>query len=210
LTFARCDALAEESLIAFLVKQQVDTPGGYRVSLHVCRTTLMRDPIRHLPPPGANRGQAATIPQFRTLLGLLPGRPLDGPAAPTHQADAQPACSALSLTVTASSAPPRYTAAIAALVTSRRSQPRADSRARERRWSTASGGAWVTEDQLHLINVTPRRGRAGGHQVVQRPGQVMLGDQHNLLIDAKMVDRIPRNRPVERRASQGAGDEVPP
>jgi len=38
----------------------------------------------------------------------------------------------------------------------------------------------------------------------------MLGDQHNLLIDAKMVDRIPRNRPVERRASQGAGDEVPP
>ena len=31
----------------------------------------------------------------------------------------------------------------------------------------------------------------GSDQVVQRPGQVLLGDQDNLVIDAKMVDRPP-------------------
>ena len=53
-------------------------------------------------------------------------------------------------------------------------------------------------------------GEYGGDQVVQRPGQVVLGDQHNLLIDAKMVDRTPRDRLVGRRGSQGACDEVLP
>ncbi len=57
-----------------------------------------------------------------------------------------------------------------------------------------------------------RAGRLGGHstwrladsqhgsdQVVQRPGQVLLGDQDNLVIDAKMLDRPSRNRAVVRR-----------
>jgi hypothetical protein len=34
-------------------------------------------------------------------------------------------------------------------------------------------------------------GEHGGDQVGQRPGQVMLGDQDNLVIDAKMVVRTP-------------------
>jgi hypothetical protein len=41
-------------------------------------------------------------------------------------------------------------------------------------------------------------GEHGGDQVVQRPGQVVLGDQDNLVFDAKMVDRTPRNRAVGR------------
>jgi hypothetical protein len=53
-------------------------------------------------------------------------------------------------------------------------------------------------------------GERGGDPVVQRPRQVVFGDRHNVLIDTMMVDRIPRNRPVERRASQGACDEVLP
>ena len=53
-------------------------------------------------------------------------------------------------------------------------------------------------------------GEYGGDQIVQRPGQVVLGDQDSLLIDAKMVDRAPRNRAVERQGSQGACDEILP
>jgi hypothetical protein len=34
-------------------------------------------------------------------------------------------------------------------------------------------------------------GEHGGDQVVQRPGQLVLGDQDNLVINAKMVDRPP-------------------
>ena len=34
-------------------------------------------------------------------------------------------------------------------------------------------------------------GEYDGNQVIQRPGQVGLGDQDDLLIDAKMVDRTP-------------------
>src|SRR5262249_7266983 len=34
-------------------------------------------------------------------------------------------------------------------------------------------------------------GEHGGDQVIQRPGQVVLGDQDTLLTDAKMVDRTP-------------------
>ena len=214
-------ALAEESLIAFLVKQQVDTPGGCRVSPHVRRSQRAqgtdrghhrpgtclsptadycaarawgrRSPATHSTEAPIAARRSSTSPKATTLrrdphrrlarteLRLPPYRSsarssASGPDAPsmvpphrTHQADAQPACSALSLSVTASSAPPRYTAAIAALVTSRRAQPRADSRARERRWSTASGGAWVTEDQLRATTAGRRHapgrmtaaGRAG-------------------------------------------------
>jgi hypothetical protein len=53
-------------------------------------------------------------------------------------------------------------------------------------------------------------GEYGGDQVVQRPGQVVLGDQDDLLIDAKMVDRTLRHRAVGRRGSQGADDEFLP
>ena len=53
-------------------------------------------------------------------------------------------------------------------------------------------------------------GEYGGDQIVQRPGQVVLGDQDSLLIDAKMVDRASRNRAVERQGSQGACDEILP
>jgi hypothetical protein len=56
----------------------------------------------------------------------------------------------------------------------------------------------------------PADGEHDGDQVVQRPGQVALGGQGNLLIDAKMIDRRPRNRAVERRGSQGACDEFLP
>ena len=56
-----------------------------------------------------------------------------------------------------------------------------------------AGSMWFLADGEH-----------GGDQVIQRPGQVVLGDQDTLLTDAKMVDRAPRNRPVGRRGSQGA------
>jgi hypothetical protein len=46
-------------------------------------------------------------------------------------------------------------------------------------------------------------GEHGGDQVIQRPGQVVLSDQDNLVIDSKMVDRPTRNRVVGRRDSQG-------
>jgi hypothetical protein len=46
-------------------------------------------------------------------------------------------------------------------------------------------------------------GEYGGDQIVQRPGQVVLGDRDSLLIDAKMVDRVRRNRAVERQSSPG-------
>ena len=53
-------------------------------------------------------------------------------------------------------------------------------------------------------------GEHGSDQVGQRPRQVVLGDQDNLLIHAEMVDRIPRNRAVGRRGSQGARGQVLP
>ena len=46
-------------------------------------------------------------------------------------------------------------------------------------------------------------GEHGGDQVIQRPGQVVLSDQDNPVIDAKMVNRPSRNRVVGRRDSQG-------
>ena len=53
-------------------------------------------------------------------------------------------------------------------------------------------------------------GEYGGDQVVQRPGQVVLGDQDNLVIDAKMVDRPSRNRAIERQGSQGTRGQLLP
>jgi hypothetical protein len=53
-------------------------------------------------------------------------------------------------------------------------------------------------------------GKYRGDQVIQRPGQVVSGDQDNPLTGAKMVNRTPRNRAVRRRGSQGARDEVLP
>ena len=47
-------------------------------------------------------------------------------------------------------------------------------------------------------------------QVVQRPGQVLLGDQDNLVIDAKMADRPSRNRAVRRRGGQRPCEEFLP
>ena len=44
----------------------------------------------------------------------------------------------------------------------------------------------------------------GGDQVVQRPGQVLPGDQDNLVIDAKMVNRPSRNRAVGRQGGRAA------
>ena len=43
----------------------------------------------------------------------------------------------------------------------------------------------------------------GSDQVVQRPGQVLPGDQDNLVIDAKMADRPSPNRAVGRQDGQG-------
>jgi hypothetical protein len=51
-------------------------------------------------------------------------------------------------------------------------------------------------------------GEDGGDQVIQRPGQVVLSGQDNLVIDAKMVDRPSRNRVVGRWGCQGACGQV--
>jgi hypothetical protein len=53
-------------------------------------------------------------------------------------------------------------------------------------------------------------GQHGNDQVVQRPGQVVLGDQDNLVIGAKMVDRPSRNRALGLRGSQGTCEEFLP
>jgi hypothetical protein len=53
-------------------------------------------------------------------------------------------------------------------------------------------------------------GEHGGDQVIQRPGQVVLSDEDNPVIDAKMVDRPSRNRVVGRWGSQGACGQVLP
>ena len=50
-------------------------------------------------------------------------------------------------------------------------------------------------------------GQHGSDQVVKWPGQVLLGDQDNLVIDVKMVDRTSRNRAVGRHGGQGACEE---
>jgi len=50
----------------------------------------------------------------------------------------------------------------------------------------------------------PADGEHGGDQVIQWPEQVVLSDQDNLVIYAKMVDRLARNRVVGRRIRQGA------
>ncbi len=60
----------------------------------------------------------------------------------------------------------------------------------------ATGSMWRLADSQH-----------GSDQVVQRPGHVMLGDQDNLVIDAKMVDRPSRNRAAGRPVPVR---EVPP
>lgn len=53
-------------------------------------------------------------------------------------------------------------------------------------------------------------GQHGGNQVVQRLGQVVLGDQDNLVINAKMVDRPSGNRTVGRHGGQGTREEFLP
>ena len=53
-------------------------------------------------------------------------------------------------------------------------------------------------------------GQHGSDQVVQRPGQVVLGDEGNLVIDAKMVDRLSRNRAVGPQGGQGTCEELVP
>ena len=58
------------------------------------------------------------------------------------------------------------------------------------------GSMWRLADSQH-----------GGDQIVQRPGQVLLGDQDNLVIDAKMADRPFRNRTVRRQGGQGPCEE---
>ena len=50
----------------------------------------------------------------------------------------------------------------------------------------------------------------GSDQVVQRPGQVLPGDQDNLVIDAKMADRTSRDRTVGRQGGQGTCEEFLP
>lgn len=53
-------------------------------------------------------------------------------------------------------------------------------------------------------------GQHGRDQIVQRPVQVVLGDQGNLVIDAKMVDGPSRNRAVGRQSGPGPVRRVPP
>jgi hypothetical protein len=53
-------------------------------------------------------------------------------------------------------------------------------------------------------------GQHGGNQVVQRPGQVVPGDQGNLVINAKMADRPSGNRTVGRHGGQGTREQVLP
>ena len=53
-------------------------------------------------------------------------------------------------------------------------------------------------------------GQHGSDQVVQRPGQVTLGDEGNLVIGAKMVDRSSRNRAVGRQGGQRTCEELLP
>ena len=63
----------------------------------------------------------------------------------------------------------------------------------------ATGSMWRLADGQH-----------GSDQVVQRPGQVLLGDQDNLVIDAKMADRPSRNRAVGRQGGHWPVRGVPP
>ena len=53
-------------------------------------------------------------------------------------------------------------------------------------------------------------GQHGSDQVVQRPGQVVPGDQGNLVTDAKMADRPTWNRAVGRQGGQGTCQEFLP
>jgi hypothetical protein len=57
----------------------------------------------------------------------------------------------------------------------------------------ATGSMWRLADSQH-----------GSDQIVQRPGQVLPGDQDNLVIDAKMADRPSRNRAVGRQGGRAA------
>src|SRR5271154_157837 len=63
----------------------------------------------------------------------------------------------------------------------------------------ASGSMWRLADSQH-----------GSDQVGQRPGQVLLGDQDNPVIGAKMADRPSRNRAVGRPRGQGPCEEFLP
>ena len=61
---------------------------------------------------------------------------------------------------------------------------------REARWRRPM---WRLADSQH-----------GSDQVVQRPGQVLPGDQDNLVIDVKMADRPSRNRAAGRQGGRAA------
>jgi hypothetical protein len=63
----------------------------------------------------------------------------------------------------------------------------------------ATGSMWRLAHSQH-----------GSDQIVQRPGQVLLGDQDNLVIDAKMAERPSRNRAVGRQGGQGTCEEFLP
>jgi hypothetical protein len=56
-----------------------------------------------------------------------------------------------------------------------------------------TGSRWRLADGQH---------QHGSDQVIQRPGQVILDDQDNLVIDAKMVDRPSRNRALGGREAR--------
>ena len=78
------------------------------------------------------------------------------------------------------------------------SRPPVPGNAREKRAGRLAGpgSMWRLADSQH-----------GSDQVVQWPGQVLLGDQDNLVIDAKMADRPSRNRTVRRQGGQGPCEE---
>jgi hypothetical protein len=64
---------------------------------------------------------------------------------------------------------------------------------------SALAGWLVTGSRWRLAE-----GKHGGDQLVQRPGQVVSGDQGNLLTGAEMVNRTAGYRAIGRRGSQGA------
>ena len=103
---------------------------------------------------------------------------------------------ALSTVVCATHNGPASTAAPSTAAPASSPQPRATAVPSA---SPGDGSMWRLADGKH-----------GGDQVIQRPGQVVPGDQDHLVIDAKMIDRPSRNRAVGRRGSQGACDKFLP
>jgi len=59
---------------------------------------------------------------------------------------------------------------------------------------------------LHRLAQSEHR----GHQIQQRPAEVMVGDEEVPVIQAEMIDGVARNRPVGHRGSQGACHELVP